>query len=133
MSTDAALLDLAFLALDHGIGSISDAGGETLIPFVLTQDRSGRHLRRFVADTLEESVAAARSHLAGLPTSVETVALAFDGFVTIQGTRSEAIIVQAQRRGFSQSANYAQRYQRDGSRIAVVGNAAHLGEADPLF
>ena len=130
---DAELLDLAFLALDHGIGSISDAGGETLIPFVIWQDDSGRHLARFVEGTFEDSVALVRAHVAKLPAEAKLVALAFDGFITVQGIRSEAVIVQAQRRGTSRSANYAQRYQRDGGSIAAVGNAAHLGDGEPMF
>jgi hypothetical protein len=126
-------MDLVFLALDHGVGSISDARGEALIPFLLTQDAAGRHLKRFMADTLEESVGMARSHARDLPQSVQLAALAFDGFITVQGEKSDAVIVQAQRRGTSRSATYAQRYRRDGIKIAAFGNAASLGDGDALF
>jgi hypothetical protein len=130
---DDNLLDLVFLALDHGIGSISDASGETLIPFLISQDGSGRQLKRFVADTFEESVGMARADAARLPQQTELVALAFDGFITVEGTRWDAVIVQAQRRGNPRCATFAQRYKRDGSRIEAVGNPASLGDGEPLF
>jgi hypothetical protein len=127
-------MDLVFLALDHGVGSVSDAAGEALIPFLLTQDASGqRGLKRFMADTLEESVGMARSEARGLHPTVQLAVLAYDGFVTIQGQRSDAVVVQAQRRGASRSEMYAQRYGRDGSKIAAVGNAVSLGEGESLF
>jgi hypothetical protein len=126
-----------FFALDHGVGSISDTGGATLTPFVITQDGSGRQLRRFVAGTFEDSVAMAQSHASSQPPSVQMVVLAFDGFVTVEGTRSDAVIVQAQRRGSSRGSTYAQRYHRDGSKVMAVGNvltsakATHFSSSRP--
>ena len=124
---DPDLLDLVFVALDHGISSLSVAGKEPFTPFLLTHDESGRRLMRFVADT------AARSHAASLPQSAQMAALAFDGFVTIEGVRSDAVVVQAQRRGSRHSSTYFQRYKREGSRIVEVGNAVGPSEDDELF
>jgi alpha/beta superfamily hydrolase len=126
-------MDLVLLALDHGVGSISDARGEALIPFLLTQEDSGRSLKRFAGATLEESVAMARAHAATLPASVQVVAIAFDGFVTLEGTKAEAVIVQVQRRGSARSGSYAQRYLREGTRITTLGNALSLGDGELLF
>jgi hypothetical protein len=130
---DPDLLDLVFVALDHGIGSLSAASEEPFTPFLLTHSESGRQLKRFVADTYEGSVAAARSHAAGLPNSVQMAVLAFDGFVTIEGVRSDAVVVQAQRRGSPHSSTYVQRYKREGSKIVEVGNAVGPSEDDALF
>ncbi len=82
---------------------------------------------------MDESVALARADILNLPHQTELVVLAFDGAVTIQDSKSEAIIVQAQRRGTSQSHNYAQRYQRKGQHISPFGNALGLGDGDSLF
>jgi hypothetical protein len=130
---DSDLLDLVFVALDHGISSLSVAGEEPFTPFLLTHDESGRRLMRFVADTYEGSIAAARSHAATLPQSAQMAALAFDGFVTMEGVRSDAVVVQAQRRGSRNSSIYFQRYRREGSRIVEVGNAVGPTENDKLL
>lgn len=85
-----ALLELIFQALDHGIASIERGG--PLIPFVLVDGGDGdRSLKRFMADELEAAQAAAREHLHGLPGAVR-VALAYDGFLTVDGARSDAVI-----------------------------------------
>ena len=133
MPDDPDLLDLVFVALDHGIGSLSVATEEPFTPFLLTHSESGRQLVRFVADTYEGSVAAARSHAASLPLTAQMAVLAFDGFVTIEGVRSDAVVVQAQRRGSPQSSTYFQRYKREGSGIVEVGNAVGPSEDDELF
>jgi hypothetical protein len=76
------LIELVFAALDHGIGSVSSSGGP-LIPFILTEDEEGRRLARFVAETLEESLAQARRQAAS--SDAVRVAIAYDGYLTVEG------------------------------------------------
>ncbi|MBO9627698.1 MAG: hypothetical protein J7484_15155 [Microbacterium sp.] len=127
-------VDLAFLALDHGIGSI-DGGRDALIPFAIVESAEGRALNRFMAGTLEDSVAQGRVNLLLTPGLVLAV-LAWDGFLTIDGQRSDAIFGEVYERGGEQSFVFAQRYRRTGllrKRVERVGNVVLAGAGDPLF
>lgn len=131
---DEALTDLAFLALDHGIESIKDGSGP-LIPFTITEPPpGGRNLQRHVSDTLEEAQTGAREALRR-DTDAVRAALAYDGYITVDGERSDAIIVEAYERGQEHGVIYAQRYQpaRLLRKFSTIGNTAFLGDAEPLF
>jgi hypothetical protein len=54
------LMDIIFLALDHGIESVRSSGGP-LTPFVITQG-SERNLTRCASEKLEEALANAREY-----------------------------------------------------------------------
>jgi hypothetical protein len=129
----AELMDLVFVALDHGIDSIKDGGGP-LIPFAVTESADGRKLDRFVAETLEECQERARQHVWAADDAVRA-AIAYDGFVTIEGERSDAVFVQGQERGRPVSVVLAQRYRPGGrlKRFQTIGNPAALGTDEPLF
>jgi hypothetical protein len=126
------LADIALFALDHGIHSIQDGEGP-LIPFVISEQADGkRKLDRFFADTLEESLARARQAVSELPSSVTAYALAHDGFITHNGTKNDAILVEASERGRTRSIQMAQRYtpKTPQHNFQRIGNSAYLGEAD---
>jgi hypothetical protein len=122
-----SLLELVFTALDHGTGSIEQGG--PLVPFVMTEGEQ-RQLTRFVADKYGESVARAREHVACPSGSTERWALAYDGIVTLEGVRTDAIFVEAGKRGIYHRVIFAQRYQAgpDGRALRPIGNAAYLGK-----
>ena len=126
------LIEVVFAALDHGIGSVSISGGP-LIPFTLTEDGAGRHLARFVAETLEESLIQARTQVAA--SDADRVAIAHDGYLTVEGERSDAIFVEAQDRGSPSCLVFAQRYRPGGRlrKLSRIGNPALTGTGDPLF
>jgi hypothetical protein len=126
------LADLVFAALDHGIESVREGG--PLVPFTLVDGPDGRSLARFVAETLEQSVEEARRKLRGEGTA-ERGAIAYDGYVTVEGERWDAIFVEGQERGQAASVIFAQRYRPGGRlrKLTTIGNAAFLGEGDALF
>jgi hypothetical protein len=126
------LLDLVFAALDHGIDSVSEGG--PLIPFALAETPEGRTLTRFATGHLEEGVAQAREHTREIPEAT-LIAIAYDGYLTIEGERSDAIFVEGQERGASSSVVFAQRYRPGGRlrKFSTIGNAAFAGEGDGLF
>lgn len=125
------LMELVFAALDHGVESVTDGG--PLVPFVLVEGAEGRELTRFVADTLEEGQARAREHAAA--SGAERVAVAYDGYLTVQGERSDAVFVEAQERGTDATAIFAQRYRPGGRlrKFSTIGNATFAGEGDAFF
>jgi hypothetical protein len=125
------LIELIFAALDHGIESVRDGG--PLIPFLITESEDGRELMRFAAETLEEGQAQARRHAKS--SGAERVALAFDGYLTVDDERSDAVFVEAHEQGAASSVVFAQRY-RPASRLrkfSTVGNPAFTGAGGGLF
>jgi hypothetical protein len=135
------LADIAFLALNHGIYSIQD-GEDPLIPFVISEQAEGkRKLSRYVSEAtvgdskgwvLEESLAQARLAVSQLPSSVTAYAIAHDGYITIEGTKYDAIFVEASERGRTAAVIMAQRYIPKTAQQSFqrVGNPALLREED---
>lgn len=95
--------ELVFWALDYGIECVST--GETLIPFAAVLVDGQRQLRRLLAEGPE----AAERMLDRLLTQepIEAYAYAYDGYVTLEGERSDAVFVEGAERGVL----FAQRYR----------------------
>jgi hypothetical protein len=131
MDASEGLADLAFFALDHAVDSVS--GGGPLVPFALTEDEDGRDLTRFAADSLEEGQANAREYVRAAANAVR-VAIAFDGYLTVEAERSDAVFVEAQERGKESGVILAQRYRPPSRlrRFATIGNPVHVGHASLL-
>jgi len=129
------LMEMIFFALDHGVGSVQ-AGGP-LVPFVVTHDESAELpvLQRFLSETLETSLVEARRHCATVAADIKYCVLAYDGFVTVDGSKNDAIMVEAFERGTEEAVCFAQRYKPKGflRKFSVVGNAAFLGMSPALF
>ena len=88
-----ALATLAFVALDHGIESVREGG--PLIPFAIHEGLDGeRNLTRFVAEREKEGEARARE-FARQNIADGRVAIAWDGYLTVDGDRADAILVEA--------------------------------------
>jgi hypothetical protein len=129
----ARLGDLMFFALDHGIASI-DNGGH-LVPFVASEAGGVRRLDRIAAEPYERAMAEARTFASKLASSVTVYAIAYDGFITVDGNKYDAIIVHGAERGKGDAYLLAQRYRpaKAGSPIEAIGNPAYLGrEPSPL-
>jgi len=127
------LMQLVFMALDHGVDSVREGG--PLIPFLMSSEGGGISMRRFGSELLEEAVALGRRYAAQLPGTVQLAAFAYDGYVTIGGKKSDAIMVEGYERGMPQSVVFGQRYQSaaDGKKLELVGNPVSLGTAQALF
>src|SRR5579871_609020 len=123
-----ALLDLIFLALDHGVNSVSEGG--LLIPFLMAEAKGERELHRFVSSTLEEGIAAAKKLAAELPSTVVAYAIAYDGYLTMGDQRTDAIFVEGAERNGTYGLRFAQRYQPN--PFQTIGNPAYLGECEQL-
>jgi len=75
---------LAMMALDYGMASRRDS--DTLVPFVLMESDGQCYTQRFDAEPYEAAVAEAKAFLAKVSDSTSAYALAYDGFVTVEGT-----------------------------------------------
>lgn len=121
-----------FVALDHGVESASDGG--PVLPFMLEETASGeRDLKRFLTDSLEESVERTRS--AASVSDAERVVVCFDGFFTVDGERSDAVFVVGQDRHATVAPTFVQRYRPADAPggFAAIGNPGYAGADDRLF
>ncbi len=117
-----ALAELAMLGLEHGVSSVEEGAKR-------------RNLQRFVAEMLEESVAQARKFAASRRGRAERVAVAWEGFITLEGARSDAIFVQAFEAGDPVSFLFVQRYSpaKGKRKAAPIGNPGLVDTPEPLF
>jgi hypothetical protein len=125
------LTEIAFLALDHGIGIVADDC--QLTPFALVEDTE-RTLVRAQGETLDDALAWLRDHVRNRP-GLQRAAVTFDGFLTVEGRRTEAVLVEAYERG-AEGLVLAQRYEWHGRgagrRFESIGNPAVVGTTQPL-
>ena len=125
------LMDLIFLALNHGIEIVKSSGGP-LIPFVITEGVE-RKLDVFALEQLEEALARAREFVDKANPEINFYAIAHDGYLTVNEVKSDAILVEGGERGSSKALLFAQRYElKKGffSRFKTVGNPAFIGETE---
>ncbi len=129
--TDAALLDLVGFALDHAVDSLR-AGG--LVPFVVMETPQGRHLARCFAEPYEVGVSQARALVAVPPADAERVLVCYDGFLTVDGSRTDAILIDAQDCRRPYSATFALRYRpaSDEQPMEILGDPMFTGPGEPL-
>ena len=59
------------------------------------------------------------------------VALAYDGYVTIDDVRTDAAFVEVQAAGTPTSDVFAQRYEIDDGALSEIGNAKHVAIEQP--
>ena len=125
LDPDAALSALAGFALRHGIASAG--AGEPLIPFVVSEDGAGqRSLTRYVTD----AVGARAAGEAALRDSAATMyAFALDGYVTLDGKKTDAVIVEAGRRGRDRALVFVQPYAVRGDTAVATGPQHASGDA----
>ncbi|MEV4534830.1 hypothetical protein AB0J82_13470 [Asanoa sp. NPDC049518] len=122
--------DLLFAALDYALENAAIAP-EGFVPFAFLDRADGtRGLTRFVAG--EDSVGAGRAALATVPTGTTAVALAWDGYLRVDGDRVEAVFVEAHQVGLARSVLLSQRYARTDDTVEPVGNPTVQAETDPL-
>jgi hypothetical protein len=118
-------MDVAFLALDHGVAIVAD--GAQLSPFAVVEEGKERTLVRAHDDKLDGGLAWLRQHIRDR-SELERAAVAFDGFLTVDGRRAEAVLVEASERG-SEWLVLAQRYewQRSRSPAPIRGHRQSCG------
>jgi hypothetical protein len=125
---------LAFVAMQHALGSIETSG--PLVPFAITDGDDGRKFMRFMAERLEDMQAHGRQLLAENPPS-ERAALAWDGYIHHEGGRVDAIFIEAYESGAAGGILIAQPYQSKGllrKRNEAVGQATIVERGrPPLF
>jgi hypothetical protein len=126
------LNDLMFKALDHAVFSIED-NDETLIPFSITEHESGQQkLVRYIADRIEDGVEEGKMKIGEMKEEITRYAFAYDGYLTIEGQRWDALFVEGGDKVASSGFLLCQRYKRKKGwfkkGIETVGNPALVEE-----
>jgi hypothetical protein len=131
---DPKFMDFMFSGLDHGVNSISDGGGP-LIPFLMTQIGDKKELKRFVTEKYEEGIGAAEKTLEDLTPKPDFALIAFDGFITMENRKYDAIFVRAFDRTQNEGFEFCQRYipNTEGDGIEPTGNSAFVGMTKNLI
>jgi hypothetical protein len=122
--------DLMFLALDHGFDSIEKNSGP-LIPFVIHQNIAGeRFLNRFFCDQLEAGIDEAKKYVSRNEADIYMYAIAWDGFITLDNKKWDAIIVETGMKNKEIGILICQRYESKGylrKKNVKVGNPIEIG------
>jgi len=126
------LNDLMFLALDHAVDSVRESS-DLLTPFVMAEkDGDQRILTRFMDERLERGVEQAKKFIEEKKDNFDRYAIAWDGFVTIEGIKWDAMLVEAGDKMSETGILLCQRYQKKKglfkNGIEPVGNAALVGK-----
>jgi hypothetical protein len=73
----------------------------------------------------------ARAFIRQVGPETTQVALAYDGYVTIGGVRTDAVFAAVQATGTPTSDLFAQRYDTGGGTLVEIGNAKHVAIEQP--
>ncbi|HEX4981683.1 MAG TPA: hypothetical protein VFV63_08295 [Ilumatobacteraceae bacterium] len=126
-------MTFALGALEHATGSVVDSGGP-LVPFAMIEVDGNMSLTRFVGE-LAEGQQKAREAISA-STGVTRAAVAWDGYLTLDGQRTDAVFVEASAIGDLESVVLAQRYEIAGrrrKRVQAIDIAALISRQQPLF
>lgn len=120
------LLDLILFALNHGIESIKD--GAKLIPFSIVEYNKERKLDRFITETLKEGKKKAEEHIKKLKFSKFYAVVVYEGFVTMNGKKYDAVLAKGYSDDGQKGYLFAQRYKlKNTGNLEIIGNPGFLG------
>ncbi len=107
---DAYLADLGFAALEQGVATVASVGSP-LVPFLLIDHRGARRTRVLTANGVDNDLESGRAEMRRLSLDVQACALAFDGFVNVEGQRIDTVFVEVHHRHTKEGALIGQRYR----------------------
>jgi hypothetical protein len=128
--------ELIFTALDYALEN-AQLSDQPFTPFSFARHTDGTAtLTRFpVAPTADvpETLDTARTHLQTPNPSITAVTLAYDGYTTYEGHRTEAVFVEAHQLNLPRAIVLAQRYLRTANgEVEALGNPMLQAEVEPL-
>jgi hypothetical protein len=130
---DNRLIELMFYGIEQGI-RVKQEGNGLLVPFVITERKGNRQQKKFNARRTDIGLNDGMDFLK-TEQDVNFGIIVFDGFLTLDGKRNEAVLV----RGFDAAEDLgyliAQRYvpKRLLSSFKLVGNVAFLGNEEQVL
>src|SRR5262245_45868032 len=127
----AETMEMAGFFAAHAVWSVSD--GETLVPMLAIEDAAGqRSMARLAADRLEQAVASGQEQLRANPAGARRAVLIFDGFVTLESGRTDALVLEIRDYERTAAAKCMIPYRpvRDDASFAVFRPKFVLDKAD---
>lgn len=113
------LVEMALLAMSHAFRNI-ETGEGPLMPFVITDsDSEGRAIYRFEANSLGHALDSAQVWLEGADDEVSRYAFAWDGYITLDDEKWDALFVEAGDRTLPHGMLLCQRYVPESGMGAV--------------
>jgi hypothetical protein len=127
--------ELVFTALDYALEN-AQLSDQPFTPFSFARREDGTAtLTRFAVDPgadVPETLEAARDYLATAEPGTTAITLAYDGYTTYEGERTEAVFVEAHQLDLDRALVLAQRYVRTDGEVEPLGNPMLQAELDPL-
>jgi hypothetical protein len=121
--------------LDNAVESLK-AGQDPFLPFAMVWDHAGeRTLQRSVSEEYEQAVRMAHDFVRSRAGEISAYGIAWSGYVTMEGTRYDAVLVEAAERGSDQAMLMALRYTpaTDEADFQELGHVAMLEHRDNLI
>lgn len=127
--------ELVFTALDYALENAQQSE-QPFTPFSFARREDGTAtLTRFTVDPttdIPETLDAAREHLQTADPGTTAVTLAYDGYTTYEGQRTEAVFIEAHQLGLERALVLAQRYLRADGEVQALGDPLLQAEVAPL-
>lgn len=108
---------------------------EPIVPFVLTRKRGEQKIQRFNSDDYQEAVDMAIEYLAQIQPKPDFAVIAYNGILTIEGRKSDALYIKGYDKKEQKGLVFAQRYQpvTDELEFQVIGNPALVGKEENIL
>lgn len=133
---DAQSGDFVFEAIDVALEHAGESG-HGFLPFVTVLGRDGsKEISQLVDDedhpTIEGGVALGRQRLREVDESAHCVTLCWDGYLTLEGSRTDAVFVEGYELGRPAGVLLAQRYERHNGGLDRIDVPVLCEEPRPL-
>jgi hypothetical protein len=127
------LLKLMYDTLQRACIEIGQTGEQNPLAVIETPD--GQFVQGFKNERLEVSHDEARRALLAAPADAMQYALAWAGYLTVEGVRYETVLVGGGERGLARGVTIGQRYHQKlpGVMFQAIGNLAILGTGENLL
>ncbi|MEY9887515.1 hypothetical protein ABIA35_004060 [Catenulispora sp. MAP12-49] len=127
--------ELMFTSLDYALEN-AQLSDQPFTPFSFAHHEDGTAtLTRFAVPPdadVPETLEAARAHLETAHPGTTAITLAYDGYTTYEGERTEAVFVETHQLDLPRTLILAQRYLRDTGELQPLGDPMLQAETDPL-
>ena len=127
--------ELVFTALDYALEN-AQLSDQPFTPFSFARREDGTAtLTRFAVSPgadVPETIDAAREYLATVEAGTTAITLAYDGYTTYEGERTEAVFVEAHQLDLDRALILAQRYLRTDGELQPLGDPMLQAEVAPL-
>lgn len=123
------------LALNDAVETIK-SGLDPVIPFAMTWDSDQKQaLQRCVSDDYDKAVQMAHDHVRNSADALTAYCVAWSGYVTMEGTKYDAVLVEAAERNSEKAVLMAMRYipASETNEYTEVGSVSLLEYRDNLI